>query len=477
MSGFISCRKDFYGSENANGNPQTYIAIDTIIRLGGDRLTSQVSLYWWGDDADGFITGYEFTFDDSVTDATIWQFTGRQDSIFTLAPGAGEDTADYILHIRAVDNMGLKDATPARLRIPVKNSPPTVTIIPGINNPVQSFPVLKYYWSASDPDGDDNIAYYELYFNDTTASPYVLDGNVSSAIFQAQDPAVMNFVCSVYVNSNSIAEENTISGLTAYSDNTLYIRSVDLSGAASSFASAAPVYVKPVTGNVLLVDGYSASSPVGFYHDQLASAGILTADTIRIFEQSGGQYTQQSADNITQARIFDLFDLIIWFSNDADNSFSLAQKTTTDFFAHDGKMLMSVYISSSFDPLSNFLDFTPVAALTDPPDTTLILEAGGQLIADAAGYPELQGTAIIGIVKPFILQLGAASLYKAELTAKDNTTLALFPWTGNSTVIAKKTDAGGQTNFVLSALELQKLDGLGTMPDFFQKVIINEFGF
>ena len=137
---------------------------------------------------------------------------------------------------------------------------------------------------------------------------------------------------------------------------------------------------------------------------------------------------------------------------------------------------MSVYISSSFDPLSNFLDFTPIAELVNPVDTTLILDLGAQLNPLDIEYPTLQGTAIVGIVKPIILQIGATPLYEAELTAKDNITLSLTPWTGPSMVIAKKSDFTGNTNFVISTLELNKLDGLLNMQDLFQKILMDEFG-
>jgi hypothetical protein len=127
--------------------------------------------------------------------------------------------------------------------------------------------------------------------------------------------------------------------------------------------------------------------------------------------------------------------------------------------------------------LSNFLDFTPIAELVNPVDTTLILDNGAQLIPVDGSWPTLQSTAIVGTVKPIILQIGATPLYQANLTAKDNITLSLTPWLGESVVMAKKEDGVGNTNFVISTLELNKLDGLINIDEFFQKVIIDEFGF
>ncbi len=472
-----SCKYNFEGEVTANGAPETFTIIDTIIRFGDDRLESEVALSWWGDDADGFVTGYEFTFDQIITESTLWIYTDAQDSTFILAPPVGEDSADFVFHIRAIDNQGSADPSPAMLIIPVKNSPPSILIIPGLNNPVKSFPVLKYYWQGSDPDGEANLLHYELFFNDTTAVPLILDKTVSSAIFEAEDAGADAFICRVYPNASEIANTETISGMQANAWNKLYVRAVDQSNAKSEFAVADSVFVKKVSSSILLVDGYTSTTNENFYATHLINNGFSVFDTIQIFETVSGDYTQQSADNLTQEKVFDLFDLIVWFSNDAGNSFSLAQKTTESFFNSGGKMLMSVYISSTFDPLSNFLDFTPISSLVDPVDTTLILDLGAQLIPAGGSYPVLQGTSIVSIVKPINLQIGASPLYDANLTAKDEVTLSFTPWTGNATVMAKKYDIAGNTNFVISTLELHKLDGLMNMDNLFQTILTDEFGF
>ncbi|MEZ5014125.1 MAG: hypothetical protein R2794_07525 [Chitinophagales bacterium] len=473
---FASCERAFEGDLLENTSPETATSIDTIIRFGDDRLESEVTLHWWGDDPDGYITGYEFTFEPFPDDATIWIYTERQDSTFILAPEPGQDSADYVFYIRSIDNIGLRDPSPARLVIPVKNSPPSAQIVPGINNPVRSFPVVKFFWTGIDPDGAENLKEFHIYWNDTTGAPLVIDKSITSGVFQAQDPFAAEPVCDFYPNTSSVAS-GTISGMVSNAWNTLYIQAVDQSNAVSAFAVSDSVFIKPVHSDVLLVDGYSTTVNEAFYGNAMLNNGISVFDTIQIFQKTGAVYTQQSADNLTQERVFDLFDLIIWFSNDANNSFSLAQKTTDAFFTDGGKMFMSVYISSSFDPLSNFLDFTPIASLVNPVDTTLLLDLGAHLVPQEAGWPELEGSSIIGVVKPINVQIGAQPLYEAELTAKDNITLAFNPWTGNSIVIAKKFDAFGNTNFIVSTLEMHKMNAAMNTDAFFDKVIHDAFGF
>ncbi len=79
---FSACKTSFQGESNPNLPPETFTIADTIIRSGDDRLTSQVHAEWWGNDADGYVSGYEFTFDSIINAGTIWHFTISQDSTF-----------------------------------------------------------------------------------------------------------------------------------------------------------------------------------------------------------------------------------------------------------------------------------------------------------------------------------------------------------------------------------------------------------
>jgi len=473
-----ACQTDLSGELLPNKEPQTFSVVDTIIRVGDDRFESRVEISWWGNDPDGYVYGYEFTFENPVTEATVWQFIQAQDSVFLLQTAAGQDTADFLFSIRAIDNQGLKDASPAQVGYPVKNSPPFVQFTPGVNDPILTFPVVKYFWTGGDPDGVDNLSGFELYWNDTTAAPYLVDNSVSAATFSAVNPgSVGTGNCQVYLNTNESPEIEEMGGLVVGGWNVLFARAVDQSDAKSGYVRADSVFIKPSRTNILLVNAYSGGSAAifNFYHNQMVSLGLSNYDTLTLFDASVVQ--QQSADNLTQERIFDLFDLIVWFGNNAQSSLSLAQKTTGSFFGTGGKLLMAVYVSSSFDEQSDFLDFTPAAALVDLVDTTLLLNTSAAITPVQVGWPTLQSTSIIGVVRPLITQIGADPLYEAELTARDNATLSLSPWNGPSVIMARKKDGAGNPNFIFSTLEIQRLDGLGKLNNFFQKVIEDEFEF
>jgi len=470
------CKKTVItGPVHDNLPPETHTVVDTIIRVGPDRLNSEVHIRWWGDDPDGFVTGYEFTFDDPAS--ASWTFTTANDSVFLLAPPPGQDTMDFTFTVRAVDNLGLRDPSPASLTYPVKNSPPVVQFIQGANEPVKSFPVLRYLWVGSDPDGQANLDHYEIAWNDTAQVQLTLPVTVTALTVEATDPKADTSSMRVYLNNNDNPEPGLLHGLRMNDTNRLYIRLIDNSGSASPWAGSMPVYVRKQYSDILLVNAYTSgiAQLEQFYAQGPAGQGITLFDTLRIFEQANGAFTQLSADNPTQSKVFRLFKTIIWFGNNAENSLSLAQKTTGDFFNQGGKMFMAVYVSSAFDQQSQFLDFTPATSLVDPADTTLILNNNALILPGVNGWPTLKSTGIVGVVKPMNIALGSTSLYDAELLAKDNATSNLSPWTGVSTVIAARQNAG-QTNFIMSNLELQGLNGNNNIDSLFQAILIGEFG-
>lgn len=474
-----ACNKDFIGKETPNQPPQTFCVVDTIIRTGDNRLSALVTANWWGDDPDGYIVRYEYTFDSIAGQQSNWLSILRQDSTFLLPIPAGNDTFDFNFFIRAVDNRGSKDPSPARLTFPVRNSTPAVVFVPGIQNPLESFPVVKFFWQATDPDGAENLNFFELCWNDTTQSPYYLNIGAVAAMFEAESLTGNTTNCYVYQNNNNFPLDFTISGLKLNDTNRLFIRVVDKALSKSKYVSSYPIFIKKPVSEILLVDGYgnNGANQINFYAQNLNSIGISAFDTLSIFKTQGAVNITLSPDNLTQSRVFNLFKTIIWFSNSASASLSLGQKTLNDFFNSGGKLFFSTYVSSSFDQQSNFLDFTPAQSLTVlPADTQLVLNSNSTINALLSGYPNLTSSAIVSVVRPFNLTIGASSIYTADLLAKKVSTGTLNPWTGNSVIMAKKTDNNGNTNFIFTTLELNKLNGLNNMNTLFQKIFIDEFG-
>ena len=77
------------GEDIENQAPETRISVEAINLSGENRLNSLVEIKWWGTDPDGYVTGYEFSFD-----GINWHYTLGQDSTFRFAITEGSDTID-----------------------------------------------------------------------------------------------------------------------------------------------------------------------------------------------------------------------------------------------------------------------------------------------------------------------------------------------------------------------------------------------
>ena len=468
-----SCKGSLQGTINPDQNPETYTVVDTIIRSGENRFITQIVINWWGEDPDGYIIGYEYSFD-----KIKWHFTTLQDSSFTVQIPEGQKNYDFAFYIRSVDNDGLKDLSPAHIVYPVKNSPPTVNFVyptgAAVRKPVKTFPVLKFNWNASDSDGVDNLNSYELVWNDTSKPVVTIDAKYNSAIFEATDLSSTISNCKMYQGNSLTVHPNVIAGLKLNDTNYLYIRAVDKVGEKSPFIASYPIYVRKPTSKTLLVNAYSSSKQLreDFYVNNLKAIGVTSFDITRVNEIQTGAFTELAPDNITQAMIFDLFDVIIWFGKDAAYSLALSEKTSDGFFTSGGKMFMAIEISSSMDPQAGYLGFSPIDSLVEPPNgSQLMIDRDSLVLPKTAGWPILKSKIYINPARPFYENIYSTPIYDARITRTNPKAL----WTGKSTVITKKVIAG-KTTFIISSVELHNLDGNNNIKDLFTKIFKDELG-
>lgn len=428
-----------------------------------------ITVNWWGTDPDGFITGFEYSFDH-----VNWQYTTRNDSTFLVALPAGSDTFDFCFYIRAVDNNNEKDPTPAKIIYPVQNSPPQVNFnYSSDRNPARSYPVLKFSWTGYDPDGDENIDYYEICLNDSASPAVTVKSIYSSVIIEARNLVNNTVSCNVYQGTNLNLHADFLQNLKLNDTNRLYIRAVDLVGEKSSFTVSLPIYVRKPVSKILLVNAYSANIQAmeDYYLAHLAINSIASVDVTRVNEKSGGRYTELAPDNITQSMIFDLFDMLIWIGKDAGYSLSLARKTTDNFFNKGGNMFLAVEISSAMDERANYLDFTPIDSLVSPPaGSQFILEKDSLVVPVQSGWPVLKSTKYINPTRPFYQNSFSSVLYNARIV-KTNPKQS---YNGQTAVMAKKV-VSGKTRFIISSIELHNLDGNADIDLLFNKIFKSEF--
>ena len=484
------------GVPKENRLPDTYMVVDTIVRWGDDRFTSTLQVHWWGTDPDGWVVGYELRLA-GVAD-TAWTFTTAHDSIFLLNIPAGSDTFDAVFEIRAIDNTGAFDPSPARLRYPVRNSVPTLAFVypPNGSNPLagafptHSFTVLHFAWQGSDPDGAASIERYELCLNDTTQSSrwLSLPPTYTECILQAETPNGTSSSCLVFPGDRTTPLTDRLQGLILSDSNRLYVRVIDRSGAKSDWTESRSVFVRTLSHNILFVNAFTPSAIPNQNVDtvaarmatQLALSGINQYHELRIFERSGNAFTQLSANNATQSRIFDLFDHIIWLGGggyDFDQNAALTQYTMGRFLDGGGNLLMSLTSSAGSPATGTIYELFPFDSLLAPPD------GYGFLLTDTAtlsplspNYPILGYDRFNPAVRPLKLRSGTTGLYKANIWLRNFSTLSLTPSSGPSTVMALRYNPINQSRFAFTTLELHSLNRNGTLSTMLSQLLRNEFG-
>lgn len=97
-----------------------------ITSAPGDSQTSfyRVRLYWKGTDPDGEVTGYEWAVTESLPDPESIEYsrTVRTDSTFNLQVEPNREVLGHRFYVRAIDNEGKRDPSPAYTFFAVRNN-------------------------------------------------------------------------------------------------------------------------------------------------------------------------------------------------------------------------------------------------------------------------------------------------------------------------------------------------------------------
>jgi hypothetical protein len=173
-SGLVTqaCREQSTFEVDRNMPPETILS-----GAPGDSTTTfyWTHLYWYGVDPDGEVVAYEFAITDSVPDdpeAIEWHRTTRTDSLFAIPVEESQEILGRRFYVRAIDNEGKEDPTPAWTFFTVRdNEPPRIeftrAIAVGPNNeimqitstdmviPTDTIPAgwrVEFAWRGEDAD-------------------------------------------------------------------------------------------------------------------------------------------------------------------------------------------------------------------------------------------------------------------------------------------------------------------------------------
>ena len=488
----VSCTDDPVSNPAGNQSPNTGLSLypDSTILPQQSRIT----VHWWGDDPDGIVIGYYFTWDN-----INWSFTASNDSLFALQIGVSDTI--YTFRVSAVDNegnklydnnvnrngidfgpepfidenddgqynqgeffydIGLVDPTPARFDFPLRNTAPTISWSDLSFLPDTSFPVMSFSWNVDDIDGVESIVSIEIVLNDTTNQSNIvnIDCSVRTVTLRTNDFSTGTAAMEILIESQegNIYPE-LLPGLILDANNSFYVRAVDISGAASPFISLPDSgqtwYVKKPVGNLLIIDDYrTVDNAAAFYYAMFDSLGLTGQYNVYDIHNETPPFL-----NVTFLETIKLFDYLFWYTDNSP-SVDLASFATDKYLTAGGKVAFSMQFPQTVDPVG-LASFIPI--ISDSIGAKNSLLPGTMISSDTTdpSYPNLQCTINIFRVKSFYLNpLAANPIYYYP-----NGELPGFAGFTNSTV----------TEFFI-ALPLDKCNGTGNVKLLLQKVFFDDFG-
>jgi hypothetical protein len=434
---FQSCHKNPVNNPVGNQAPHTGVFLypDSTI----SKQPSKINVHWWGDDPDGFVIGYYFSWNGKQ-----WAFTKSNDSLFSLQIGIKDTT--YTFLVSAVDNggngvydndivendvnygpepftdlngngkydkgepfvdIGLIDPSPASIKFPIKNSPPTVEWSSLTFLPDTSFPVMSFAWNTADIDGDSTIQKINIALNDTSNSNNIvtLDGQINNITIRTKDFSSSNPMMDILIDG---AESNVFSeklpGLKLNGNNKFYVQAEDNSGAKSKFISipdsGTTWYVKKPKGDLLIVKDYQTTDDAASFYAKMFddSLGLTNKyDVYNFLDKSEAP----PFENVTFLLTLELYKYVFWYT-DNNPSLDLITTVTQKYMDNGGKIAFSLQFPQGID-LSSLQSFLPI--ITDSSDALLDLFAGVKISAQNTqpSYPDLELSSTIFRVKSFFV--------------------------------------------------------------------------
>jgi hypothetical protein len=439
LGGLAGCGK-VRGVLAPNRLPETTIWVTGNVDTVGHTLR----VYWNGEDPDGEVVGFQFKWiyapgsAPAGYDSSLWTFTDRHDSLFTVY---SPDGVDYPrLWVRAVDNEGGVDESPAHQDFGFTNLPPTIQLTG--TPPASTLPVAVFTWAASDPDGIIARAHYRVW----------LDGA------EDRDSIVSDTV--VTLPPAFFEEAN---GQTLARARTAYVACIDDGGRMSAPASFTWNVTLPV-GNTLLVDDVPGNTVYdNFYKAQFD--GRLGAGAYTLINLDQQAVTLRTPDAVRET--FELFQNVFWYS-EANANLSpvlrLADQPIRDFLS-SGRNL---YITSTrLVGTGGALGLTfarDVLGVTGTGFHVNLLNGssnftieGGQYLDGAAPFGRLQAIQSTGGTEALILGDPADAAYLAPPGALQDT-LPAESWP----VAVSQRYGAGQGRIVYLGFPLRLMDGIDT---------------
>jgi len=402
--------------------------------------------------------------------------------------------------VRAIDNDGNKDASPARTVFPIRNSPPSLSFDRSDLPPDTTWTVASFALNPSDPEGIGNLARIDLALNDSTtfvalpaeARFVTLVGEVTRTSTATTASA------RVYLGRTFQRTDIVVPGLRLNARNVLYARAADQTDTTSAVArypsagATKPWFVKKPRSRVLVVNDYRriTGGPVVAYHKALVQQhtgevpDVWNIETPYVTGSTGASLRSPllgASQEPFLRETFALWDRIYWVATATTNSgvrnnLPFAAPTLTKFFDAGGRMMVQspVTVPGSSAELEENLDnpalfLLPVTALVPVPDSlrSITLSTGSAvrpqrtLPGTGEALPALKAAAFVITSLPYQANDSRTiPLYTADFQYQTRQGNRRGPWSGPSVVASLRLDAAGQPTVGLFSLPL--VDDTGT---------------
>ncbi|MEX0719493.1 MAG: hypothetical protein WD059_02415 [Balneolaceae bacterium] len=379
----VSCDNGLEGNLKENLLPTTSLTVNEINLPEGNRLVSQVSISWWGDDPDGYITGYEFFIgDESTASNDDWVFTSNSDSTFILPIPEGNEDADVKFTVRAIDNDDARDDDPPSLVFPIRNTPPVVSFNALETPPDTTYRVLSFGFNTTDPDGDANLNRIEVALNDTLSPDSWKEVSLGNTLITLRiDDTQAEPTAEVFLGRSLNSADFNFDQVNLNAENEYFMRSIDNAGAVSEVLTYT-WYLKQQTSNILFINDYSTntSDRANLHIGLLNDIGITEIDYLDISDgfALGGRrvplssaFPDRTLADPTINMMLAEWDYIYWISENLDRNIGYALEITFDFFAQGGTMFVNIPTKdiAEDNSLLQFLPFQRVENL--PTDSSV----------------------------------------------------------------------------------------------------------